>query len=129
MTKEEFRAMEKIPGMIIYVPANVGTLAAAGKLVKVFKDSVILDFTPPGVYNDVDHRLFRCEEISAEPVKKERKQGAALPHYRCEETGDIFATLKEAAAWCHGSAGAISWAIREGRTYRGHRFVKLEGQA
>ncbi len=129
MTKEEFRAMEKIPGRIFYVKANVGTLAAAGKLVKVFKDSVILDFTPPGVYNDVDHRLFRCEEISAEPVKKEKKPSAALPRYRCEETGEIFATLEEAAAWCHGTAGGIYWAIRERRAYKGYRFVKLEEKA
>lgn len=102
MTKEEFHTMEKPVGMTLYVIANVDTCKAAGKLVKVFKDSVILDFTAAGIYNNVDHRLFRCEEISATPVTKTKSVNFLQPKYRCEEA-------------------------REGRAFKAYYFTQLGG--
>ena len=127
MTKEEFRAMEKSVGMTFYVIANVNTCKPAGKLVKVFKDSVILDFTADGVYNNVDHRLFRCEEISAEPVTKAKPVNSLPPKYRCEETGEIYATIYEAAAACQDSVSGLYLALHDGRAFKGYHFTQLGG--
>ena len=71
MTREEFHVMEKPAGMTFYVRASTANKKRSGRLVKVFKDSVVLDFTEEGNYNRVDHRLFRCEEIFLTPIVKE----------------------------------------------------------
>lgn len=127
MTKAEFHAMDKTPGMVLYVTAQAGTRKAAGRLVKIFKDSAVLDFTKKGIYNTVDHRFFRCEELTAVPIPKGKRATRRLFHYRCEETGAVFATIEEATAWLAGSVSGFYAAVEDGRPFKGFHFVKIGG--
>lgn len=63
MKVEDFRALDKKPGMLFRVRRGpYSPVIIVAPLVKVFKDTVVLDFSSEGS-GHVDHRNFRAEEI------------------------------------------------------------------
>ncbi len=127
MTREEFQALADASGTVLYPIAYAGKDRASGKLVKIFKDTAVLDFTLVGVYNTVDYRSFRYQQLSAVPVSKKERDGVKLTSFRCVETGKEYETLTKAAAEIGGTVDGISKAIKDRRAYRGFHFEKLTG--
>lgn len=68
MKVEDFRALEKKPGMLFRVRRGpYSSIRLVAPLVKVFKDTVVLDFSAEGC-GHVDYRNFRAEEIELAEV-------------------------------------------------------------
>ena len=129
MTVQEWQALDKTPGMILYPPGGKG----AGRLVSYIQYGATLDFTK-GEASHVDRAYYpyqmlsKTPEAAIAPPKPKQKRGGKRPMIavKCVETGEIYSSITQAAKFLHVSHTTIRDAILKYTRVKGFLFVEAD---
>jgi len=85
-----------------------------------------------GTKKTSEHRLKISQSLKGKKKTREHSEKIAKSlgtKILCNETGEIFSSIKEASVWLNVNPNAIKWSLsKPGRKCKGYTFMALPGQ-